>query len=413
MKLLYNGLFLLIQWILPLFGLFSDKMKRFTQGRRHIFDDLKPLNRNGSPCIWMHCASLGEFEQGRPVLEALKSLYPDKKILLTFFSPSGYEVQKEYAGADVITYMPLDNRRQCQKFIKAANPQMAVFVKYEFWPNMLDELRSNHIPTFLISGIFRSDQPFFHWYGRWMIPSLQAFTHFFLQDQRSIELLATLDFNNVTLSGDTRFDRVATIKEQHNAIKLIDELAADKKVFVAGSTWPSDEEALIQFINRHEDSNFVYILAPHYIDQERISRLMQRINKPSSRYSDSVLDTNSQVLILDTIGILTKVYSYADIAYVGGAFDKEGVHNVLEPAVFGVPIVIGPIYDKFIEAVELVEKGGCQVVDTPEALVKQLLELCSDDAEQKKMGDLCSQYLKEKTGATKMIIDRIEQILKD
>ena len=204
----------------------------------------------------MHCASLGEFEQGRPVLEALRHQYPDRKIVLTFFSPSGYEVQKDYSGADVITYMPLDNKALCRQFIKKVNPEIALFVKYEFWPNMLNELKRNGVATFLISGIFRTDQPFFHWYGRWMIPSLEAFTHFFLQDELSVEYLKDLGYSNATVSGDTRFDRVAAIKDQDNSIELIHEFVAGKKVLVAGSTWPKDEEALLQFMNLHEDPNF-------------------------------------------------------------------------------------------------------------------------------------------------------------
>ena len=294
--------------------------------------------KNADQTLWIHCASLGEFEQGRPIIEALHKNMKNYKIILTFYSPSGYEVQKNYQYADVITYLPIDSVSNAKKFLEICHPSMAIFVKYEFWPNMLKELKTQAIPTILVSGIFRKDQIFFKSYGGWMKNALSAFSHFFVQNETSESLLKSIDFTNVTVSGDTRFDRVASILDQDNSLDFLTAFTEGKTVMVSGSTWPVDEKYLTEFINQKEHENVCFIIAPHNIHKKEILKLQNGINKKTVLFSEGIPDQETKVFIVDTVGLLTKIYSYADFAYVGGGFEKEGVHNVLEPAVFGIPI---------------------------------------------------------------------------
>jgi 3-deoxy-D-manno-octulosonic-acid transferase len=413
MNYIYNFAIYLFGLILRLMALFHKKIKLFVEGRKETFPKLLTSVKSSDKTFWIHCASLGEFEQGRPIIEELRKTRPNHKIILTFYSPSGYEVQKHSELADVIAYLPIDSVSNAKKFIEACHPSMAIFVKYEFWPNMLKELKINAIPTILISGIFRKDQIFFQAYGGWMRKALHAFTHFFVQNEDSNSLLKNIGFTNITISGDTRFDRVASILDQDNHLDFLTEFTKDKTIMVSGSTWPVDEAYLIKFINQQNDKNVRFIIAPHNIDNKEILKLRQSIIKKTALYSEGIPDPEAAVFIVDIIGLLTKIYSYADFAYVGGGFEKEGVHNVLEPAVFGIPLVIGPVYDKFLEAKDLVNLTGCLVANTNEELNRIFDKLIMEPEFRQKLGKINENYIKDHLGATKIILDFIHNKVQD
>lgn len=382
-------------------------------GRKDIFKKLELDIAAKDRVIWFHCASLGEFEQGRPIIEQVKKNFPKHKILLTFFSPSGYEIQKNYPLANVITYLPLDTKKNARKFIELVHPEMAIFVKYEFWPNILNELNKKNVKTILVSAIFREDQAFFKFYGGWMKQSLEAFEHFFVQNETSQKLLQKIGFKNSTVSGDTRFDRVQEITQQNNQLNFIDLfLGNDPYVLVAGSTWKKDEELLVKYINSEENKEKV-IIAPHNIHANNISELYESIQKGVCLYSENKIDPTAQVLIVDSIGFLTKIYGYGSVAYVGGGFGKDGVHNVLEPAAFGIPVVIGPNFDKFIEAVELTDLQACEVIIDQTTLDQTLKSLKFDSQERLHKGNLAKRYIEDHTGSTKIILEYLIQNLPD
>ena len=413
MKYLYNFTIFLMGIAVNILAAFNQKLELFVKGRKETFPKLLSAIRPDEKTIWMHCASLGEFEQGRPLLESLSKSRPGHKIILTFYSPSGYEVRKDYDGADVVVYLPIDSRSNAIKFIELAHPDLAIFVKYEFWPNMLHILKENSIHTILVSGIFRDDQIFFKPYGNWMKRSLQTFSHFFVQNQISENLLKQIGFSNVTISGDTRFDRVANILEQNNRLEFLEDFVQDQIILVAGSTWPIDETYLVDFINQNPYKDLRFIIAPHNINPKEILKLKSNINCKTALYSEGVISADTKVFIADTIGILTKIYSYADMAYVGGGFDKEGVHNVLEPAVFGIPLIIGPVFHKFEEAKELVHLQGCLVANSDTELSHHLNKLIKDEKYRQKLGNITQLYIKERLGATKIILNYIEHQLTD
>jgi 3-deoxy-D-manno-octulosonic-acid transferase len=394
-------------------ALFNDKIKLFVEGRKETFPKLLNTIKSSDKTLWIHCASLGEFEQGRPVIEGLRKTRPNHKIILTFYSPSGYEVQKNYDFADVIAYLPIDSVSNARRFIEICHPSMAIFVKYEFWPNILDELKAKAVPTILISGIFRKNQIFFQAYGGWMRAALGAFTHFFVQNTDSKILLKNIGFANTSISGDTRFDRVASILDQDNHLDFLTEFTKDKTVMVSGSTWPVDEDYLINFINEQEYKNVRYIIAPHNIHKKEILKLQQSIRKKTALYSGGIPDPQATVFIVDVVGLLTKIYSYADFAYVGGGFEKEGVHNVLEPAVFGIPLVIGPIYEKFQEAKDLVRLKGCLVANTDKELFQIFENLIREPEYREKLGKINEIYIKNHLGATQIILDFIHDKVQD
>ncbi len=408
MYFLYNIIVVFIGVFLQLIALFNKKIKLFVDGRKETFKKIEKAISVNDKTIWIHCASLGEFEQGRPIIQELKTQYPNHKIILTFFSPSGYEVQKKYKYADVVCYLPLDTKLNAQEFIKMIHPEMVVFVKYEFWPNILKELKLQKIETILVSGIFRKDQVFFKSYGSWMQKSLKAFSFFFVQDQNSQKLLKSIGFENVSVSGDTRFDRVNAIKQQNNQLDFMSEFKQDNLLFVAGSTWKEDEKLIVEFINNCELEHVKFVIAPHNINKVEINNLKNSINKKTILFSekDSEDISNAAVIIIDTIGLLTKIYSYAAIAYVGGAFNT-GLHNVLEPATFGLPILIGPKYNKFKEAVDLVEKKGCVVVKDFNELQDLLNTLFLDPLFRSEKGKITGDYIENNIGATKMILEYI------
>ena len=406
MFLLYNIAIYLVGFLLKIIAIFNKKISLFVSGRKAVFLELASKFSPNDDVVWFHCASLGEFEQGRPIIESFKFQYPNHKILVTFFSPSGYEIRKDYAFADLVTYLPLDTKKNAKKFIEIVNPQVAVFVKYEFWPNILKELKFKNIETILVSGIFRKEQAFFKWYGGWMRKSLTTFHHFFVQNKISKELLNSATFNNVTINGDTRFDRVFEITKQDNEIAFIENFTDQKYTLLAGSTWKKDEELLIDYINNHASVEEKFIIAPHNINQNDINNLKNNLTKKTLLFSEQATKNaeDAQVLIIDSIGILTKIYSYASIAYVGGGFGT-GIHNILEPATFGIPILIGPNYQKFNEAEELIELGACKAIHNNSEFNLAVTSLFSNDAERIDKGKKAREYILKNTGASKKIID--------
>ncbi|WP_139958943.1 3-deoxy-D-manno-octulosonic acid transferase [Flavicella sediminum] len=413
MQHLYSIFVFISSFVLRVVAPFQYKIGLFVKGRKHVFADLEKAFQKEDEVLWFHAASLGEFEQGRPVIEKIKQDFPKYKILLTFFSPSGYEVRKDYEKADFVCYLPLDTKRNVHRFFKCVQPKLAVFIKYEFWPNYLSALNKRNIPTFLVSGIFRSNQIFFKSYGKWMRNHLHTFSHFFVQDENSSNLLKTIGFENHTISGDTRFDRVADILKRDNSLKFINEFKADSYTVVAGSTWKEDEVNLVAYINTHAGADEKFIIAPHNIKAEEINALQKRIEKKVVLYSEMKNKElkNYQVFIIDTIGILTKIYSIADVAYVGGGYTKSGIHNVLEPATFGVPIVIGPNYKKFKEASDLIKVGACVATSGAEQLSEELLLLKKNTELRKIRGQASDDFIKSSTGASDSIVSYMKKSL--
>lgn len=401
---LYNFSIYCVFLFLKIFALFNSKMKLFVNGRKAIFKYLEDQFQENTNTIWIHTASLGEFEQGLPVLEELQQQYPTYKFIITFFSPSGYEVKKNSNVADVITYLPLDTTKNAKRFLDIVQPSLAIFVKYEFWPNYLNQLRKRNIPTLLVSGIFREKQHFFKWYGGFMRDKLKAFDHFFLQDENSAKLLDSIGFKNHTVCGDTRFNRVLQILERDNSLDFIQEFKDNKTCVVIGSSWPEDEEIITPFINQSSEA-IKYIFAPHKIEEAKIATLTKSIDKKVVRYSekDSSNLTDASVLIVDTIGLLTKIYSYADIAYVGGGMGNTGLHNTLEPAVFGIPVIIGQHYQKFNEAKDLVAAGGVLSVSSEEELAEKLDTLLKNKDERNRIGAINDSFLKANANALSTI----------
>lgn len=412
MYFLYNVVVVAAEFFLKIIALFNNKIRLFVNGRKESFKRIKQGISAGDRTIWIHAASLGEFEQGRPIVERIKKQYSNHKIVITFFSPSGYEVRKDYNQADVVCYLPLDTKSNVKKFLELVRPEMAIFVKYEFWPNMLKALQSQGINTILISGIFREDQVFFK-SNSWMRNALKSFSHFFVQDENSKNLLNEINFQNVSISGDTRFDRVVEITEQDNTLDFVETFKGDNMLIVAGSTWKEGELLLSQYINESEQSNVKFLIAPHNISEENSRRLKESISDEVVLFSEMEIKdiATAKVLIVDTIGILTKIYSYADVAYVGGGF-ATGLHNILEPATFGVPVIIGPQFDKFREARELVEQKGCLVVNNADEMKSQLDTFVIDEDFRLQTGDICKSYIQENIGATEMVLSYVKQVIK-
>ena len=400
-------------FFLSIVALFNKKIKLFVDGRATAFDQLSVFNA-GDKVVWFHAASLGEFEQGRPIIESLKQEFPSYKILLTFFSPSGYEVRKEYELADVVCYLPMDSKRKVKQFLDAVNPIMAIFVKYEFWPNYLKGLQQRNIPTLLVSGIFRENQIFFKPFGGFMRKSLNAFDHFFVQDKTSKKLLNSINIKNVTISGDTRFDRVNEILKQDNELDYISEFKNNKYIVVAGSTWKEDEDLLVNYINNSAFKDEKFIIAPHNMNANDIGELKKSISKKVVLFSEKEGNMLSEfdVFIVDTIGVLTKIYSVADAAYVGGGLTKNGVHNILEPATFGVPIVIGHTYKKYKEVVDLVGLNGCKVIANQNEFSTIFTKLKEDVSFREQLGQINQHFIKENIGATQTTMKYINKQLK-
>jgi 3-deoxy-D-manno-octulosonic-acid transferase len=408
MNQIYNLIVITVAQLLKITALFSPKMKLFVDGRKKVFDTLADNIQTSDKTIWFHAASLGEYEQGLPVIEKIKEKFPTHKIIISFFSPSGYEVRKNNSVADATVYLPLDTKKNSKKFIQLVHPDAVFFIKYEFWPNYLNELKSQNIPTYLISGIFREKQAFFKWYGGFYRKALDAFTYFFVQNEKSFQLLHQLGKENVIVSGDTRFDRVASILERDNTLDFIDAFKNGTTTIVAGSTWPKDEELLIEFINSNS-TNTKYIIAPHNIKQDQIHQLKNSCTKKVVLYSEKEDKDlkDFDVFIIDTIGILTKIYRYADIAYVGGGFGHPGIHNILEPATFGIPILIGPHFSHFAEAIDLVNLKGCNTIKNKEELSSNLMELITNSESRIVKGKICSNFVQKNKGAVNRIMEKI------
>ncbi|MEJ2163347.1 MAG: glycosyltransferase N-terminal domain-containing protein, partial [Robiginitalea sp.] len=395
-------------WLmLQIAAFFNPKIRHFVRGRKESIPYLQSRRNPEKPLIWMHTASLGEFEQGMPVFEKLHAAFPDHQFLVTFFSPSGYEVKKHRLHSDLVTYLPMDTRPRTREFIRTIRPEIALFVKYEVWPRLFKELHRQDIPILMLSAIFRPRQAYFKWYGGFLRKALIRVAHFYVQDDRSAELLASIGLEHVTVSGDTRFDRVLEILESPRELEFMDRFRGQRTCLAAGSTWPEDHELLIPFINQLEEGA-CFVIAPHKIDPKTLENLQNRLEKETVLYSnvDSMGIQAADVLIIDTIGLLTKIYGYADIAYVGGGF-ATGLHNTLEPAVYGIPVLCGPQYHKFREAEELVDAGGIVVVKDPGEFQSRVTALIKSPEARKEIGQINTAYIRENDGASDKIMSGI------
>ncbi len=381
---------------------FNTKARLLQRGRRDVWRELSRYI-NSSQSIWIHAASLGEFEQGRPLIEAIRAKYPNRRIVLTFFSPSGYEIRKNYPLVDLVCYMPADTYFNARRFIRLLNPEMAFFIKYEFWHFYLHALKRSNIPVYGVSVIFRKDQPFFKPWGRWFRRMLDCYTHFYVQDAASAGLLKEAGYNNYTVAGDTRFDRVTKIAASSPNDSLVERFAAGARVIVAGSSWEPDESLLIDYINSAPD-NVKLIIVPHEIGQEHINQIIARLKVPYLLYKNQLPDMKVyKVLIVNTIGLLSAIYKYGEIAYIGGGFGK-GIHNTLEAATYGMPVLWGPNYRKFNEAHQLIERGAGFVVTNQSDLDSTLTSLLNDDNKRNMAGEAAKQYVNSMCGATDKIM---------
>ena len=419
---LYNLFLWIYQIAIRIVSPWNRKAAAWLNGRKGIFKTIREAEIRGKQRVWMHCASLGEFEQGRPVIEALRDQYPDISVIITFFSPSGYQIRKDYGGADHVFYLPMDSSVHARRFIDLVNPNLVLWIKYDYWYYYLRELRKRKIPALLISPLFRSDQPFFKWYGNIHRLMLDSFHAFFVQNELSRQLLETIGISHsVFVSGDTRFDRVTDIANAVEPMPVVEAFCDGHTVIVAGSTWEEDEEELDHYANTHTDIRFV--IAPHEIEEDHL-RDMERLFRHSVRYSvlekqignkkaagyaifEHLQTTN--VLIIDNIGMLARLYAYGKICYVGGGFGDDGVHNVLEAAVYGKPVVTGPVIEKFVEVMELAEAGGVIIIDNAleaESVFSRLLE---NEEEYAFHGQAARDYVYARRGATERIVHYIQE----
>ena len=411
MHLLYNFSTFITSKLILLTTFFSKKMSLFVHGRKMVFDTLKESINPDDKTIWFHCASLGEYEQGVPIMEKTKELFPDYKLIVTFFSPSGFEVKKNSTLANTIVYLPIDTVSNAKKFIELAHPSLAIFIKYEFWPNYLFQLKEKNIPTLLVSGLFRKDQMFFKPYGGFMRKVLNSFDHFFVQDETSKDLLKGINIKDITVSGDTRFDRVSNQLLQDNTLAFISEFKQNNLCIVCGSTWPEDEAVLIDYINKAPD-DVKFIIAPHKINTSKIESFRKNIQKKSTLFStkEGTNISDDKVFIIDTVGLLTKIYSQADIAYVGGGMGLTGLHNILEPATFGVPIVIGNRFEKFPEAKELKELKGLFSISNAAECSEILKKLVTDKNARIESGKIAKAFIENNKGATTKTMNYIKHL---
>lgn len=410
LKGLYNILTHIAAFHIKIAAVFNNKLKLGVEGRAKTFAVLKENIAIEDNIIWFHCASLGEYEQGLPVFEEIKASHPNHKIVLSFFSPSGFEIRKNTPIADCVIYLPLDTKLNAKQFLDLVHPELIVFVKYEIWPNYLLEIKKREINAILISALFRKNHSFFKFSGKWMQEALFAFNHIFVQNEESKELLKQIGYNEVTVSGDTRFDRVSNQLKLNNRLNFVETFKQDNLCVVAGSTWPEDEALLIDFIN-NDKSKTKYIITPHNIKSGQISKLKTKLTKVSVLYSEkeSVDISNAKIFIIDTIGLLSKIYSYVDIAYVGGAMGSTGLHNTLEPAVFGVPIIIGHNHEKFPEAKSMISNKGMFSIKNQAEFDFILNKLINDADFRIKSGKLNADYISKNRGAVKQIISYLNK----
>ena len=413
MFLLYDVAVRLVSALLRIPALFNPKLSLFLRGRRQVWEYLGSYRDEGRKLIWMHTASLGEFEQGLPVLQRLRAEYPQYQLLVTFFSPSGYEVKKDKLPEYGACYLPLDTRANARRFLQMARPSLALFVKYEVWPNYFRELSRAGEPILMLSAIFRPDQAYFRWYGGFLRKALARVAWFYVQDEASSALLGAHGFHNAQVSGDTRFDRVAEIRQGDTRLDFMEAFKGQRTCLVAGSTWPEDEAVILPLIaEKASDPQYCFVIAPHKTDARTVANLMQQLGDLAVLYSrreESDL-SRAAVLVVDTIGLLTKIYAYADLAYVGGGF-ATGLHNTLEPAVFGIPVLIGPLYQGFREAEALVEAGGICPVDSVEAFGEVAGRWLSDPELRARLGGINRDFTRKSTGASIQIMEGIRTFL--
>ncbi|WP_347158331.1 3-deoxy-D-manno-octulosonic acid transferase [Pontibacter chitinilyticus] len=413
MKFLYDIGIRTYAAALALAAPFNPKARQMRQGRQRQFERLQEaLQGNSAPVAWFHCASLGEFEQGRPVIEAFRQAYPDYKILLTFFSPSGYEVRKNYSGADYIFYLPLDSSRNAKRFLDLVQPQLAVFVKYEFWHHYLLELHQRQIPTLSISAIFRPSQVFFKPYGNFNREMLRYFTHIYTQNAQSLELLQSINIRNASVAGDTRFDRVLQTAASVQRLPLVEAFAQQQQVMIVGSSWPADVAVLLPLIKKYSTS-MKFIMAPHEVNETSINAVMQAVGTEATRYSTATAQTVTKykILVIDNVGMLSALYSYGTYAYIGGAFGK-GLHNTLEAAVFGLPLFFGPTYDKFQEAHDLVALQCAFPVQNSQELLQVFERIQQSPETVQHITTTGKQYVQAQAGATARIMADVALLLK-
>lgn len=419
--MIYNIVIYFVLWGIAIASLFNEKVRKMWRGEREAFKILKQKVDPNAKYIWFHAASLGEFEQGRPLMERIRKDYPQYKILLTFYSPSGYEVRKNYEGADIICYMPVDTRLNAIRFLRLVRPVMAFFIKYEFWSNFLHILKHRNIPTYSVSSIFREDQVFFKWYGRNYAGVLKCFTRFFVQNEESKRLLEGIGITAVDVVGDTRFDRVLQIKEAAKQLPICEAFRTgvassqsagvphhDFKVFVAGSSWPPDENIFIPFFNEHKDWRL--LIAPHVIAEEHLKLILSLIKgKKVVRYTQTTPEeaAEADVLIIDCFGLLSSMYNYGDVAYIGGGFGV-GIHNTLEAAVWNMPVIFGPNNKKFQEAQGLLKSGGGFEINTYEDFSGLMSSLMNDETFLKQAGDKAGTFVAHLAGATDKVLTSVK-----
>ena len=419
--MIYNIVIYFVLWGIAIASLFNEKVRKMWRGEREAFKILKQKVDPNAKYIWFHAASLGEFEQGRPLMERIRKDYPQYKILLTFYSPSGYEVRKNYEGADIICYMPVDTRLNAIRFLRLVRPVMAFFIKYEFWSNFLHILKHRNIPTYSVSSIFREDQVFFKWYGRNYAGVLKCFTRFFVQNEESKRLLEGIGITAVDVVGDTRFDRVLQIKEAAKQLPICEAFRTgvassqsanvphhDFKVFVAGSSWPPDENIFIPFFNEHKDWRL--LIAPHVIAEEHLKLILSLIKgKKVVRYTQTTPEeaAEADVLIIDCFGLLSSMYNYGDVAYIGGGFGV-GIHNTLEAAVWNMPVIFGPNNKKFQEAQGLLKSGGGFEINTYEDFSGLMSSLMNDETFLKQAGDKAGAFVAHLAGATDKVLASVK-----
>jgi len=403
----YNFGIYIYSLLIHLLAPFSRKPRKMMKGHWIVYELLRQQKEDGAKYIWFHAASLGEFEQGRPLIEKIKERYPEYKILLTFFSPSGYEVRKNYREADIVCYLPLDKPRNVNKFLDIIQPCMAFFIKYEFWKNYLDELHKRNIPVYSISSIFRKEQIFFKWYGGTYRKVLANFDQLFVQNETSKRFLSKIGINKVTVVGDTRFDRVLEIRQEAKDLPLVEAFKGNSMTIVAGSSWQPDEDLFIEYFNTHPDIKL--IIAPHVIDENHLVEIISKLKRPYVRYSKANEQNvrNADCLIIDGFGLLSSIYRYGEIAYVGGGFGV-GIHNILEAAVYGIPVIFGPKYQKFMEAKQLLEENGAFSIKDYEDLSQLLDKMMTDTEYLKEVGGNADNYVRENLGASEKILDQIK-----
>lgn len=409
--MLYSFLIYISDFILKGIAYFNKKIRLGVDGRKTSFSKLQKALSNNSKTLWFHCASLGEYEQGLPVFKALRTQYNSHTIVLTFFSPSGYEIRKNTPIADIVIYLPLDTPKNAKRFLDLVKPELTVFVKYDIWPNYLLELKERRLRAILISAVFRTSQPYFKFYGSKLRKALTAFEHIFVQEPNSKALIESLGFENVSISGDTRFDRVYSQLSIDNNLGFVETFKNNKTCIVIGSSWPEDESLWIKFINSNISTDIKYIIAPHNIKPNQIETLVSKLKAKTVLFSkkEGKQLSNFDVMIIDTIGLLSKIYSYGDIAYVGGAMGNTGLHNILEPAVFGIPIIIGKNHKHFPEAQTMINHGGVTSIFDFNSLNQATNKLLKNKELRLKKGMLNQTFIKKNTGAVIQIMNYLRK----